>query len=291
MTNKLCIAFFSLVLFQTGLGAADPNGYEIKFNLPDIVGDQHRVQATGSETKTMTLRRNGRTVKRDRKVIKSEFDFDITVASVSARKAADKIDIVVRKLTTSDGSVSLPPGTKVRVEVVDGDESFSIDGKVVSKELDSFLDRVVSIDTGGTDNDGQFGTKERQKIGHHWDVKKAGMVADAKQHGHAFQSDNISGHVKLERLTQVKGTECLQIRVISKVNEFSDKAARGFEVVSSSISMDTKVLLPVDQSTPALEESQRVNMRAKMESVSQPGMTLEISSVFSLKTEFSYQRQ
>lgn len=200
-------------------------------------------------------------------------------------------DILIRKLTSTDSSASLPAGTRLRVQIVDGDERFSIEGKPVSKELDAFLDRVVNLDTGNSSNDDQYGTTERKNVGDHWDVNKASMVADAERHGHTFLADKISGHVKFERLTQVKDTECLQIRVMTKVDDFSDKAVEGFEVQNSSISMDIKALLPADQSMPALEESQRVAMRAKMESVSQSGMVLDMSSVISLKTEYIYQRQ
>ena len=283
-------AIASLLLFASQF-ATCAQDYKVQFDFPSQVGDKFRFRFIGGETNHFNVTQNGAALQKRASRQTWELDAEVTVTGVSGRNMANKLVIVVNKfIATSQGRPMPVPlkDTTILASVKDGEEQFTIAGKLAENDLHKTLKRAFDLDDGGATNDESFGTKERQRVGDTWKANAEVMAKDVRREGLTINPADISASTQLTKMEPVDGKDCLHVVVTSDIKNIKPPKREDLRFKEAGMKLRIAVAIPVDLKTPELALNQIMNMRMVMQSTRQPDVEIETTSVATANVRYTH---
>ena len=172
-----CIPLLILWIMTAAIGRSEET-YAIKLSHPAKVGERYHVRIHGSNTEQMLVSLGRKTNARSNTVI-VELEGEIKVLETDQRGHRTKYACTVGTCVTDTGRGKMKlfeKGDVIVTSAVNGKKDFSLNETNVSREAAAALGIVLSVYTGGHDDDDIFGTKEPKRIGDAWAINSKAAI-------------------------------------------------------------------------------------------------------------------
>ena len=247
---------------------AEEQGYEIRLSRPTKVGQIYELTASASLSEEKTASLSGEVLKADKFLLKTELQGTVTVLGVDELERATKVRLRVSKCLSSMHESSnlveaLTPGTLIIAQLRSDRQEYTIDGNVVSEDIDRMLGQFISLifPKSQTTDDDIFGAKERKKVGDVWAMSDPKAARALLGNDVDIAVSAITGSTIIEDEVEVDGTECLRINTRIIVKDFSLPFPPGVAVENSVVSFVSSGEFPVDTSIGPLSVDVRMVMQ------------------------------
>ena len=247
--------------------------YTIQLHRPAKVGEQFRVEMTGSESNTMT-RKVGDMEDSEEKKWSAKLKGIVTVLKVNKIGSVVQMKLKVDSFTLTEGEFTeeaLEKGTVIKGEDKDDKDRFELwdeesklgvplqDGIMVDA-----LKLLFSLDAAGdkeTDDD-VFGTKEKKKVGDSWKINAKALAESAENDKVEIDPKNVSGKITLAGVVKAGGHKCLEIKGQFTVKGLKPPAdfPRNLRITKSEMAGRMHSKIPVDTTLPEVENKMVVTM-------------------------------
>jgi len=257
--TTICIL---LVLACSTVFAQD---YEIRLHRPQKAGDRYELTASGSMTEQMVLSGKQQVIRENRSSLSCELSGVVTVLETDAMMRDKTIRLVVSRCVLSGDGKSyenevLAKGTEVIARLDKKRETFLIDDKPASPEVEKVLGLFFFPHTSEVTDDDVFGTRERKKVGDSWPVNSSVAARDLEDEGMRVKAENVKGSTTLEKVVDVDGIKCLHLSGNMELTGMDFPLPPGFTVEFSDMSAVLSGDFPVDTSIAPLSETGTMTM-------------------------------
>ncbi|MCH2379392.1 MAG: hypothetical protein MK236_08225 [Pedosphaera sp.] len=247
--------------------------YTIQLHRPAKVGDQFRVEMTGSESNTMT-RKVGDMEDTEEKKWSAKLKGIVTVLKVNTVGSVVQMKLKVDSFTITEGKFTeeaLEKGAVIKGEEKDDKNQFELwdensklgvplqDGIAVDAlKLLFSLDDAEDKET----DDDVFGTKDKKKVGDSWKINAKALAKSAKNDKVEIDPENVTGKMTLAGTVKAGGHKCLEMKGQFTVKGLKPPAdfPRNLRVTKSEMTGRVHSKIPVDTSLPEVENSMVVAM-------------------------------
>jgi len=268
---KTTLLTIAAVVGQSVLVADE--GHTIKLHRPAKVGEQLRVEISGSESNIMT-RKVGDMEDSEEKKWSAKLKGVVTVLKVSKVGSVVQIKLKVDSFTITEGKFTeavLEKGTVIKGEKKDAKDQFELwdeesklgvplqEGTMVEAlKLFFSLNDAEEKDT----DDDAFGTAERKQVGDSWKINAKALAESAKNDKVEIDPKNVSGKMILTGIVKAGGHECLEIKGEFTVKGLKPPAdfPRNLRVTKSEMTGRVHSKIPVDTSLPEVENNMVMTM-------------------------------
>ena len=268
---KSTFLIIAAVVGQSVLAADE--GHTIKLHRPARVGEQLRVEISGSESNTMT-RKVGDMEDSEEKKWSAKLKGIVTVLKVNKVGSVSHMKLKVDSFTITEGKFTeeaLEKGAVIKGEEKDDKNQFELwdeesklgvplqDGIVVDAlKLLFSLDDAEDKET----DDDVFGTKNKKKVGDSWKINAKALAESAGNDKVKIDPKNVTGKISLAGVIKAGGHECLELKGNFTVKGLKPPAdfPRNLRVVKSEMTSSVHSKIPVDTSLPEVENNMVVTM-------------------------------
>jgi hypothetical protein len=261
-------------------GEATPT-YTVKLERPVPVGHRYHIESTGMSTTRVLA--DGKPIPGQAKRFAWIYEADVIVKAVTARGQPSAEEHTVAKLVVDFPDEKVPPANLsgvVVATVVDGEETFTVDGMQVHEELQDVLQAITHLDDGTSfDNDAVFGSTTPRKVGESWDMNKQALVDGwgRKFEGSKLpaKTENVSGKITLVESKTVDSVDGLVFETQATVNDATPELG-AINPTSGTIAITETSWIPSDpKSVAGTQRIKTLVMHAEGELVQQ-GQTIKI---------------
>jgi hypothetical protein len=281
--------FVSVLLSMFLTAAVFGEGYKIKINRPDKVGDEYRttISAKFIQTADMLLR-EGQPQPQKSDGFTAELHGTIKVLAVNDKAgAATRISCKVDQISRN-GVDGYPAGTVIIAEKVGQKTSFTANGVAVEGDNAKVLDLLFILDNPDrTTNDDQlFGTDQPQQVGGTWPINPdnvAGQIADDNL---PVTGSMIKGKNKLVEIKRVNDVEAMTVSTTFTAEGIKKDNADGSTVSDGKLIANADLLVPTDASLPIIKRDYKYKMTFNMVLANNLG-----TAVVSFSREIHQQRE
>jgi hypothetical protein len=227
-----------------------------------VVGRRGRLVAQGETQKRTQVRSNGQIEKDERDNTRVLFEAVERVVSVDGDGRALQSEYTIARLEREDdgGKNALLSAGQVLTVVRDAQEGqLTVDGQAVAAPVRSALDVVLSLTTGGANDDEIFGTTQRRAPGAEWPIRGDLAARDlAKRLG---VQATISGSTHLVQRTTFQDTDCLKLTAdMSGTFGAFPKLPPGMLLRTGTFNAGFEAMQPIDTSIPNLSNTTRMRI-------------------------------
>lgn len=268
---KSTLLTIAAVVGQSVLAADE--GHTIKLHRPAKVGEQLRVEISGSESNTMT-RKVGDMEDSEEKKWSAKLKGIVTVLKVNKVGSVVQIKLKVDSFTITEGKfteAALEKGTVIKGEKKDDKDQFELwdeESKLgvplqegtMMEALNLFFP-LNDLEEKNTDDDA-FGTDEKKQVGDSWKINSKALADMAKSEKVKIDPKNVTGKVSLVSVVKAEGHKCLEIKGAFTVKGLKTPVGfpRNLRVTKSEMSGRAHSKIPVDISLPAIEDNMVMTM-------------------------------
>ena len=268
---KATFLIIAAVVGQSVL-AADER-HTIKLHRPAKVGEQLRVEISGSESNTMT-RKVGDMEDSEEKKWSAKLKGVVTVLKVNKVGSVVQIKLKVDSFTITEGKfteAALEKGTVIKGEKKDDKDQFELwdeesklgvplqEGTMV-EALKLFFS-LNDAEEKNTDDDA-FGTDEKKQVGDSWKINAKALADSAENDKVEIDPKNVSGKMTLTGIVKAGGQKCLEIKGEFTVKGLKPLAdfPRNLRIIKSEMTGRVHSKIPVDTSLPEVENNMVMTM-------------------------------
>lgn len=257
---RIIVALWALGFLGTSVALAQD--YEIKLTRPTKVGAEYHIAAVGRKSMKTTTKLDGKVAEEQSENFAVDFESDVKALEVDKNGKPSKVSLTVDKCILKQGGAGKPllaKGAVVVASVKDDEAVFETAGQPVDAETAEALDLVVELGRNRASEDEIFGTKERKKVGDHWDMNAelfAKELQDAMK-GSTVKKEDVAGTITLDKVVKVGTTDCLQISAEMTVNNVT---MPDMKVAQIKVQTHFSGLFPMDFSKDIMEESVSMTM-------------------------------
>jgi len=247
--------------------------YTIQLHRPAKVGDQFRVEMSGSESNTMT-RKVGDMEDTEEKKWSAKLKGIVTVLKVNKVGSVVQMKFKVDSFTITEGKFTeeaLEKGAVIKGEEKDDTNQFELwdeESKLGVPLQDGIavdaLKLLFSLDDAEdkeTDDD-VFGTKDKKKVGDSWKINAKALAESAGNDKVKIDPKNVTGKISLAGVVKAGGHECLELKGNFTVKGLKPPAdfPRNLRVIKSEMTGRVHSKIPVDTSLPEVENNMVMTM-------------------------------
>ena len=233
--------------------------YEIRLVRPDAVGSKCRLSAVGKDSSVQLLKQGDKVLEEKTTKYTVEAELTLTVLAVNEKGANTRLTLEVERLTRIEGDArrELVPKGSVITAAWDGKEqAFQMVGGLSPDTEDSLkLLNLLSNDPNGPTDDEVFGTKERKKVGDHWEGNSEMMAKQLTRLGLTVKKEDLKSTITLDKIVTLGKTECLQLSGGFSCDKFEPPLPPGLIVEKSALKASFSGKEPVATSLDLPEES------------------------------------
>lgn len=293
---KNILIILALLVFMPLFAFAEE--YEIVLTRPFKVGDACKISALTRDNEKLTVLVGGEIKEKKDEILEVHLEAIATVLGTDEFGRVNKGHINIQNFVidkNGETETPFPKGTSVIAFVRDKKENFLVNGQAVNDDINKAFGMVITLSTGGPNDDDIFGSKEKRRIGEKWEINKKNAVADLKES--YFNVDNINGVVTLDKIVNEDGIDCLQLstKIQAKNFELGDEFPPDVSVETELADMQgiQKGLFPIDTNIGIIKENHEmyISTRATARSTSNsnaPEITLEANFERHLTRKYSY---
>lgn len=247
--------------------------YTIILHRPAKVGDQHRVEISGTESNTVT-RKVGNMEDTEERKWSAKLKGTVTVLKVNKVGSVMQMKLKVDSFAITEDKFTeeaLDKGTVIKGERKDDKDRFELwdeesklgvplqDGTMVDVlKLFFSLDNAEENDT----DDDAFGTEDKKQVGDSWNINAEALAESAKNDKVEIDPKKVSGKMTLAGMVKAGGHKCLEIKGQFTVKDLKAPAdfPRNLRVTKSEMSGRVHSTIPVDTSLPEVENNSVMTM-------------------------------
>jgi hypothetical protein len=264
---------FPIALFLFASTSVLGEDFEIRIVRQMKVGERVEVNGSAQVSEHAVTSAMGNVVQENKKEFEAEFVGVLEALGVNDEKNVIKYRITVNRcLMTPKGAEEpeelLASGTEVVAELVEKEESYTVDGEDVSPQAKKVLGLFVDFRKQTIDEDETFGTKERKKVGDSWPIDAEKTARSAKDDDIEVEAADIEGSTTVVDRLDVDGVPCLEMRTLLKIKKIAPPLPPSLKIEKSGIEADFQAHFPVDVTKLRLWE--KTKMTVHMEAKGQP---------------------
>jgi hypothetical protein len=280
-----CLAFALCIPIGRALGADED--YAIKLHRSANVGDGCTLKAIKSQRQKTDA--PGMPMLSQSNEARYELHGSEVVTS-SSNGNATKVRLTVDSLTLASSGNSqdlVPKGTILSLTYKDGKLTVMQENTELGPEVAAALEGIVDIDDPAktVNDDDQFGTPDRKKIGAKWDINKAKVAQFAKESGVDVAPADVSGSVQLLGTKDVDAKKCLDLEMDLTFKNMKIPVPPGMTVDKGEGTVKVSVLLPIDVKLPAGSDHIENNISIAMSGPGPDGKPMQIQSTTTETTD------
>jgi hypothetical protein len=229
--------------------------YQIRLQQPGKVGMMYRLSGIGAQTDRATITSGGKMIQSTENVFTVELTAEVTELETEAKGHVTRKSLIVISSKITKGSASeplLPQGTVVLATVEGGRTVFKVNGESVADDVAKGLSSLISVYTGGPDDDEVFGTRIRRRVGESWSLDADAVTAFLKEIDAQAPKEAISGKTTLLKVED----NHLFISASMIVKQLVMPLPSGFKCDAGEFRAEFSGRFPVGQSNSGLDETQ-----------------------------------
>jgi hypothetical protein len=263
--------------------------YQIRLQQPGKVGSKYRLSGIGSQTDRATITSGGKMIQSTENAFTVELTADVTELETEAKGHVTRksLTVISSKITKEGASKPLLPQGTVVLATVEGDRTvFKVDGELVADDVAKGLSSLISVYTGGPDDDEVFGTKTRRRVGESWSLDADAVTAFLKEIGAQAPKEGISGSTTLQKVED----NHLFISASMIVKQLVMPLPSGFKCDAGEFRAEFSGRFPVGRSNSGLDGTQSllISMTGKRpQTDTQAEITMKIHSEASSRYSIS----
>lgn len=205
----------SLGLALASFAVAAPATYTVNLTTPWKIGQPYAAAVSVSETTRTLLTMGEQKLQEQTQQRSAKLDADAKVLAVYPHGGLRKAEFTLRTLRASVNGAPeaafLPPGTKIVVETTGPmEKSYTINGTAATKEQQSILELVISLDDEKHTDQTLFGPKKTVTVGETWLLDGEALKATLGK-----GLGQIGSTQSAMRLVAIEGSGDKQIAVVS----------------------------------------------------------------------------
>jgi hypothetical protein len=233
--SRLNFAAAVLALALAPCSALFAQDYEIRLDRPDPVGTRFHLSAVGNQSTVQLLKQGNKVIQDTNVKFTVEAELAVTVLAVSKKDHNTRVKLEVERLTRIEGDVKkelLPKGSVVTVSWDGKDQAFEMAGGALAPDTEESLKLLdlVTDDPDGPTDDEVLGTKDRKKVGDHWEGNAELMAKLVGKSGALVKKEDLKITTTLERVIMLDKTECMQLGTVITCDKFAPPLPLGLPV-------------------------------------------------------------
>jgi hypothetical protein len=291
---KLRVPFAFLVAAACLARVSAATDYPIQLSRPKTVGLKCQVTSQLTERQERTLTVGTRTQKKSQ-TNSVELVATAEVLEVETRGRATRASYRIEKCRRSSNGEEtemIPKDSVVIAAAGDRTTVFTYDdGRALPEETATALGALISMYTGGADDDEIFGTPSRRKAGDSWPINAGAFKRNLEYMQPELKLDSISGTARLKQAKTIDGVECLEIAGELRMRPVPKEPPSGVKISPSEVTGHFSGFFPVDLQKQPVTGMQEMTMKSVLTGKVAPGQPEgrgEVVSYRKVEHRFNY---
>ena len=258
----LSILFVLMLFFSC---ASEKETYQVQMVRDDRVGDVYEFMASGWQQVEEFIYQ-GEDVLTVEQSLTAVLNGTRKVLAVDRKHRSVSIEIIVEKceIARKKGDVFkkiLDPGSRVTVRRINNAREFIMDGKPLPQDARAVFDLLITLaGESDVDDDQVFGTSEPRFVGDQWPIDTAAFVKGLGTETINLPGDTLKGEVTLEKIVDINGIRCLELKGRIDASKLSIAQPGGFPLENGVFYFTFSTKLPMDTSLQALFAENRLDI-------------------------------
>jgi hypothetical protein len=265
--------------------ADDAKSYKVTMERMSKVGDKVKIDAVAAYRNQMAVKVGDEDPK--------TLDESVGIRVEATAEVKEAKDGRRTKVAYTIKECSLQVGDKTKKLLSDGDvvearwekdtTKYAVEGKDIPDELTEVFDLVFELpDPQSALDDEIFRTSEKKKVGDTWSIDAAAAKKELGRIGINTKEEELWGETTLVEGPKADDKQNLKVKTSFKARNMSGpgrKADDKMKLDAGTLSIETTMLLPIDDKQPPAKEEVKISSTGEMSGKNDEGKPMKLSRV------------